>query len=276
MVVVQVMKIENDVDVIAFMVRRLTGVHKYVFLFSTEGLEDVSKLAVAKAFSTGMESHPQLLDAVIEIVGAENVRESHLKMADHPFGSELIGQVSHSAQANKSASHGTNDLDQMLKDWPVVKKNNLFFLSWRHARPDRLARCLNALRPYIKKEGSSPVFVTTLKVLMPNAELVGQIALVDIRHADGDTKVLSFSSYEVVEQEGAPAVEREITCVRISSTSWSEMQDVVEEFLAAVPVELVLSIQDNRTHGHMDELSAKSRGEYIHTSSDEMRGALQI
>ena len=38
MVVVQVMKIENDVDVIAFMVRRLTGVHKYVFLFSTAGL----------------------------------------------------------------------------------------------------------------------------------------------------------------------------------------------------------------------------------------------
>ncbi|EKX51724.1 hypothetical protein GUITHDRAFT_42232, partial [Guillardia theta CCMP2712] len=48
----QVMKIENDVDVIAFMVRRMSPVHKYLFIAGGTGAghEDVTLTAVAKAF----------------------------------------------------------------------------------------------------------------------------------------------------------------------------------------------------------------------------------
>ena len=187
-----------------------------------------------------MESHPQLLDAVIEIVGAENVRESHLKMADHPFG-RATGRLTYRQQI-RFAWH--QRLGSNAQGLACCQKNNLFFLFWRYARPDRLARCLNALRPYIK--GSSPVFVTTLKVLMPNAELVGQIALVDIRHAD--LKVLLFSSYE--RARGSTGSRARDNVRADIEHQLGEMQDVVEEFLAAVPVELVLSIQDNRTWAH--------------------------
>ena len=89
----QVMKIENDVDVIAFMVRRLSSVHRHVFLIGADSPDDVSKPAVAKAFGAGMECHRGLLNAIIEAVGADNLRGGHLKMADFPFGSELIGEV---------------------------------------------------------------------------------------------------------------------------------------------------------------------------------------
>jgi hypothetical protein len=105
----QVMKIENDIDVIAFMVRRLTAVHKYVFLFGGTGAghEDVSMPAVAKAMGAGMEQHPDLLCAVVKSVPPADITEWHLKMADLPFGSELICPLPHMAPADSSTWHKT-------------------------------------------------------------------------------------------------------------------------------------------------------------------------
>ena len=69
--------------------------HKYVFLFGGTGAghEDVSMPAVAKAMGSGMEQHPELLRAVVNSVSPADITEWHLKMADFPFGSELIGPM---------------------------------------------------------------------------------------------------------------------------------------------------------------------------------------
>ena len=71
-----------------------------------------------------------------------------------------------------------------------------------------------------------------------NAELVAQIADIDSRQPN--VRVLSYSSWEVVDWEGesgggsGSSEAQEITCVRISGTSWTEQQDVVEELLVRV------------------------------------------
>jgi hypothetical protein len=84
-----------------------------------------------------------------------------------------------------------------------------------------------------------------------NAELVGQIADIDSRFPN--VRVLSYSTYDMAEEqdgggEGDGGAVRgggvsrsagggqlqEITCVRISGTSWAEQQDVVEQLLAQV------------------------------------------
>ena len=60
-------------------------------------------------------------------MGSEKITEWHLKMADFPFGSELIGQM---PEIGKD-----KDWNTVLESWPTVKKNNCFIMSARHARP---------------------------------------------------------------------------------------------------------------------------------------------
>jgi hypothetical protein len=205
------MKIENDVDVIAFMVRRLQDKHKYLFVFGGTGAghEDVTLPAVAKAFGTGMERHPELLRLVIECIGAPNITEWHLKMADVPFGSDIIAAADFSKAGEEASSRAgvLKNMDgpvlknkdgpvlknKVLQDWPIVKKNNCFIMSARHRGPD-LTRRLDSLRPFIT---SPPVFITTVKLLLENSELVSAIAELDSRHPS--VRVLSYCSSEVLD-----------------------------------------------------------------------------
>lgn len=58
-------------------IRRLSPVHKYLFIAGGTGAghEDVTLAAVAKAFGSGIQRHPGLLDAIISSIGAEQLTE---------------------------------------------------------------------------------------------------------------------------------------------------------------------------------------------------------
>uniref|UniRef100_A0A7S4PB57 FAD synthase n=1 Tax=Guillardia theta TaxID=55529 RepID=A0A7S4PB57_GUITH len=225
----QVMKIENDVDVIAFMVRRMSPVHKYLFIAGGTGAghEDVTLTAVAKAFGTGMQRHPKLLELIIKCIPEEKITDLHLKLADFPFGSEIVGEIPSVEQSEQG------DWNKVLKRWPIIKKNNCFIMSHR---PGMLPTMMRSLLPKIK---SSPFHVTKITIEMEENHLVCEIADWDAMF--DKVHVVSFS-HEGAGEDGADHV-----IIRVESKNRNLQQQVVRAILEKVDVDKVVSIDDQHT-----------------------------
>jgi len=88
----QIMVIENNLDVLVLMLRRLSAVHRYIFLTGGIGPRhtDISMLAVAKAFGTGVQEHPALLTRILASSTSKSFSQYHWRMAYIPFGAELL------------------------------------------------------------------------------------------------------------------------------------------------------------------------------------------
>mmetsp|Transcript_24132 Transcript_24132/g.57806 ORF Transcript_24132/g.57806 Transcript_24132/m.57806 type:complete len:697 (+) Transcript_24132:202-2292(+) len=138
----QTLLIENDVDVIAFMIRRMHLVHKYLFVIGGIGAHygDVAMPAVAKAFGTGVVLDPSLLKRVVSAAPPTGLTAYHLRLAYAPYASELVG-----AGPLKEVEGGQG-WREMMREWPVVKKNNTYlFQSHLPTLKDRFLDCLSPL-----------------------------------------------------------------------------------------------------------------------------------
>lgn len=113
------MAVENEIDVIAFMIRRLSPIHKYLYVIGGVGTahHDYTVAAVTKACGVAVQKDSRLLDLVLATVQPDHLTEFHLKMADIPFGAAVVGDVPDSSKGWAAA----------VADWPVIIKNNVSF-----------------------------------------------------------------------------------------------------------------------------------------------------
>ncbi|EKX38757.1 hypothetical protein GUITHDRAFT_115085 [Guillardia theta CCMP2712] len=156
----QVMIIESDIDIVAFMLRRLSPVYQYIFVVGGMGPRhtDLTLLAVAKSFGTGVQEHPDLLSMIEAGIPAEKFAqvfsEYHWRMAFIPFGAELL----------------------VSKYWPVVKKNNVYILP---SKPSLLTEKFLSILPQLK---SSPLFLTTIIFRVDKSVIAENIANAVSKH----------------------------------------------------------------------------------------------
>ena len=138
----QVLLIESDIDVIAFLLRRLSPVHRHVFVAGGVGPAhtDVTLAAVSKAFGVGMTEHAGLLRLVSDCTPRHHFSEHHLRMAYVPYGAELVGEL--------PAPGEVGDWSALTARWPSVKKNNVYVLPtrWPHILRKRFSELLPLLQ----------------------------------------------------------------------------------------------------------------------------------
>lgn len=224
----QVMKIENDIDVIAFMVRRLSPVHKYLFIAGGTGAghDDVTMAAVAKAFGAGLQRNPQLLQLILHNVPAHHLTELHLKMADFPFGSEIIGQVPDAASIKES------EWKDVLRRWPVIKKNNCFIFS---NRPGVVESNLATILPELH---SSQLFVTTIYLNLEMSWIVREVAEVHGRFEANSIAVDAYTLHQ--DHLNLP----DYTAIRVEGKNWSAHQLAVSAMLDQLEEDWIVSIEE--------------------------------
>lgn len=68
---------------------------RYRYVFTTGGIgpthDDITTLSVARAFGVPLVRRAEAVASLQQLVGAENMNEARLRMADMPEGAELIG-----------------------------------------------------------------------------------------------------------------------------------------------------------------------------------------
>jgi len=150
----QILTVENDVDVAAFMIWRLNAAHKYLFVVGGIGAAygDISMAAMAKAFGTGVILEPSLLKPVIASAPKDGLTEYHLRMAYTPYASEIIG----TPPSDDECGLGWR---RMMMAWPVIKKNNCYLLPSSIAALE--GRFKDNLSPLMR---TTPFKSTTIKI----------------------------------------------------------------------------------------------------------------
>jgi len=245
----QVMKIENDIDVIAFMVRRLSPIYKYLFIFGGIGAghDDVSMAAVAKAFGTGLQRNHRLLKLIVSCIEDKNLTALHLKMADFPYGSEIVGTLPEGADTGRN-------WNQLLDAWPVIKKNNCYITSSRPGSTQNLLDDLYGRLPAV------PFFKSTIVVGVHHALLSREIAAASAQHAGVSVETFEVSAEEagVTPEQAAQLAEDQTqgeggevhyTIMQIASKNWSQHHQVVATFLGGMDEESVLTVHEEKVEG---------------------------
>ncbi len=125
----QIMVIENNLDVLVLMLRRLSAVHRYIFLTGGIGPRhtDISMLAVAKAFGTGVQEHPALLTRILASSTSKSFSQYHWRMAYIPFGAELL---------TRSPQEEDALLDSFAQVFLLLYYRHLTTLYYRHFTTD--------------------------------------------------------------------------------------------------------------------------------------------
>jgi len=235
----QVMVVENDIDIIAFMIRRLCPIHRYIFVVGGvgPGHGDVTAAAVAKAFGTGMVEHPDLLRMIVGAIPPDRYTEYHWRMAYVPFGAQIIKKLpcrtphQHHRQPEKASFSSWAD---MMKDWPVVRKNNCFLFTSKPA----FVKCgLESLMPLLS---SSPTFSTHITFDVEKSTISREIA--ETVAAYDKVHMQAFTP------DNAP---NQRTVVSFASKNYQQQQSAVKMLLEKTSEQYVLSVVDEHTHGQV-------------------------
>jgi len=165
----QVLLIESDIDVIAFLLRRLSPVHRHVFVAGGVGPAhtDVTLAAVSKAFGVGMTEHAGLLRLVSDCTPRHHFSEHHLRMAYVPYGAELVGK-------ELPVPGEVGDWSALTARWPSVKKNNVYVLPtrWPHILRKRFSELLPLLQSAFEPFASTRI---TFRASVEKAQVAASI-----------------------------------------------------------------------------------------------------
>jgi len=227
----QVLLIESDLDVIAFLLRRLSPVHRHIFVAGGVGPAhtDVTLAAVAKAFGVGMTEKAALLRLVADCTPPQYFSEFHLRMAYVPYGAELIGEL--------PPPGSVKEWKDLTRHWPTVKKNNVYVLPtrWPHILETRFREILPQL------QSSFDPFTSTRITFHASVEKA-QVASTIVEVLKAHPKVASHTFAELFDGETR-------TVLHLESKDTAQQQEAVEMILALLRKDWVVEV----THHSEDE-----------------------
>jgi len=247
----QIMVIENNVDVIAFMLRRLSAVHRYLFVTGGIGPRhtDVTMLAVAKAFGTGVQEHPALLRRITAAATPQTFTNYHWRMAYIPFGADLVhppgteveeeerlmrqGYVLGAAPEDSNGNTKALTWQEMMRSWPVIKKNNCFLFP---SQPELLKSRLQFILPSLAS--TEDMYSTKIVFLANKAFLAEHIAKAAMVYE----AVTTYSYSQYAENVDSNEVVMR-TVVLIESEEEQDQKAATMQLLESVPSSWVASVE---------------------------------
>mmetsp|Transcript_9951 Transcript_9951/g.19436 ORF Transcript_9951/g.19436 Transcript_9951/m.19436 type:complete len:699 (+) Transcript_9951:190-2286(+) len=229
----QTLYVENDVDVIAFMIRRMHPLHKYLFVIGGLGASygDVAMAAISKAFGTGVVLDPSLLRRVIAAAPPTGLTAYHVRLSYIPYACELIGSSTGEGGEVAAEQEGAKGWRAMMRHWPVIKKNNTYlFQSNVHALEHRFEECLT---PHL----SFPRFLkTTIHLKMRLAAASRTLTEVYDEFSPG----VSIHQWIHTLDSGEDSA-----VVTLESKDDAQLKLAVERVLGAFPPESIVSVDWN-------------------------------
>lgn len=168
----RIVVIPDDVEIVAATTRDLAAGHDYVFTSGGIGPthDDVTIQGIARAFDLSVVRHPDL-EAIIRRHFKEGVDESHLRMADIPEGSVLVGAGEMS--------------------WPVPACRNVFILP---GVPEHFRSKFLAIRERFRVE---PFHLRLIYTRQDEFDIAAD--LTDIAGAHPNVAIGSYPNYDLVE-----------------------------------------------------------------------------